>query len=240
MIINILLTVIPSLALAVFFYRRLGHPFAPAVEGPSPAAPPDSPRRSRRLLALVFLLGFFIVIPAGIAELAVKNFSAALIPPALRPLWTAFVTVAMIEEGAKFLVIRLVVFPRKNLRLPRDTLIFAVCAGLGFALFENIIYSLDRRLTILIRGFTAVILHGIASGLMGFFAGRAQEEARRGRPPGKLFLRGYGTACFIHGLYDYLLFLPGFFPFLTLPLLLLSGLFLRFLLRRQERLGGAP
>jgi RsiW-degrading membrane proteinase PrsW (M82 family) len=134
----------------------------------------------------------------------------------------AFITVAAVEEGAKFLVVRFLVYPKKELQTVRDGLLFTVCASMGFALFENIIYTLDRWVTVLLRGFTAVLLHIVASGIMGCFIGRAKLQNRR-----DFFLKGFLIAVLIHGLYDFFLFIPGgLFSLLNIPLLIIGGLYL--------------
>ena len=56
-----------------------------------------------------------------------------------------------------------------------DGIIYTIAASLGFACSENISYVLSMGADIgYIRAFTAVPLHASASGIMGYYFGRAR------------------------------------------------------------------
>ncbi|MBT8259379.1 MAG: PrsW family intramembrane metalloprotease [Bacteroidia bacterium] len=122
----------------------------------------------------------------------------------------AFFVVAVIEEGAKFLFIRGILYPNNNFNEPFDGIIYSLMVGMGFALTENLIYVFKGDGgTALVRMFTAVPAHAVFAVIMGFFLGEAKLEHRH------TFLYGltaYVAATLLHGVYDYFLFIsfvPG-------------------------------
>lgn len=217
LLLNTLLAIIPALFLVIYFYRR-------DRQKPEPKA----------LVWKIFLLGFFSVIPAVILELVLDPLTRGYHGTA-KNLVDAFLVVALVEEGLKLLVVRLFVFNRKDFDEINDGLVYTITASLGFACFENIMYSFGSPLTILIRGFTAVPLHAFASGIMGYGIGKARYF------PGHWILKGFAAAVFVHGIYDFFLFTGGWMSFLVLPLLAICGSYLLKLNRRaleEDRLAG--
>ena len=80
--------------------------------------------------------------------------------------------------------------------------------------------------TAIIRAFTAVPLHAFASGIMGYYIGKA-KFASTSEEEKALTYRGLFTAIVIHGLYNFILFVSvynanGYFGFLIFPLLYLA------------------
>src|SRR5437588_402293 len=55
-----------------------------------------------------------------------------------------------------------------------DGVVYTVAASLGFGLLENLAYSATDVATGLARALTAVPMHAIAAGVMGYFVGRAR------------------------------------------------------------------
>jgi RsiW-degrading membrane proteinase PrsW (M82 family) len=89
---------------------------------------------------------------------------------------------------------------------------------------------------VLIRGFTATLVHVATSGAMGFFLGLSRFRPARWAP--WLWLVGLVTAVFFHGIYDYFLFTGGPLALVSLlcllPLMLvLLGLKIRWARRRS-------
>jgi RsiW-degrading membrane proteinase PrsW (M82 family) len=122
----------------------------------------------------------------------------------------AFVIVALVEEGAKFLFIRGVLYPNDNFNEPFDGIIYSVMVGMGFALTENIIYVFNGDGgTALVRMFSAVPAHALFAVIMGFFLGEAKLEHKH---TFLYSLAGLVFATLVHGVYDYFLFIsfvPG-------------------------------
>lgn len=122
----------------------------------------------------------------------------------------AFAVVAVIEEGAKFLFIRGILYRNNNFNEPFDGIVYSLMVGMGFALTENVLYVFKGDGgTAIIRMFSAVPAHAVFAIIMGFFLGEAKLEHRH------TFLYGFTalvTATLAHGIYDYFLFIsfvPG-------------------------------
>ena len=135
---------------------------------------------------------------------------------------------ALVEEGVKLFVVRSFLFNRREFGKVTDGVVYTITASMGFACFENIMYSFGSPLTLFIRGFTAVPLHAFASGIMGFCIGKARYS------PGHWMLGGLMAAVVIHGLYDFFLFTGGWMSLLVLPLLVFSGIQLFRLIRLAQ------
>ena len=207
-LVNILLAAVPSLVLVFYFYQK-------DRRKPEPVGQ----------VTRVFILGFFSVIPAIVIELVIEAAWPHFRGLALN-LFRAFVVAALVEESIKLAVVKLFVFHRKEFDEVTDGIVYTITASLGFAFFENIMYGFGEPVVIFIRAFTAVPLHAIASGLMGYYIGRS----RFGDP--SLAGRGLLIAVLIHGFYDFFLFTGQWYALLVIPLLVVAGIFLLRLYRR--------
>lgn len=82
----------------------------------------------------------------------------------------AFVEVAFVEEGFKWLALIIVTKDNKNFNSVFDGMIYAIFVSLGFAGYENILYVLDGGIEVaLIRAFTAVPGHVFDAVFMGYY-----------------------------------------------------------------------
>ncbi len=208
LVINTALALIPGLILVSFFYNK-----------------DKQKKEPRALIWKTFIIGFFSVLPALLLEILLKplpGLSSGYKSIAL----DAFVVVGLVEEGIKLAVIMLIIFPRREFDEINDGIVYTITASMGFACFENIMYSFGPASTILIRGFTAVPLHAIASGIMGYYLGKT----RCGE--GNFILKGLFIAVMIHGFYDFCLFAGGAFIFLILPIIVIGGAVLLFLSKK--------
>src|SRR6056297_4026996 len=150
---NIGLAVLPGLILLYYFGRwDRGRP------------------EPRGLLLFTFLLGFIAVIPAALIEMLLDPMGFPF-SPLLRLAFRAFIVAGLVEEGTKLVVVRHFIMKRPAFDEVMDGIIYTITASMGFAFFENIFYSAGGPGTLLIRGFTAVPLHAIASGIMGYYIG---------------------------------------------------------------------
>ena len=97
----------------------------------------------------------------------------------------AFAVVAVVEEGTKFLLMKLRTWKNPNFNYSFDGIVYAVSVSLGFAAFENIKYL----------GFAV---------FMGLFYGRAKLFSDLGCKGKKVLnlLASYLSAVFLHGFYD--------------------------------------
>jgi len=199
LILNISLAVIPALLLLLFFYNK------------------DKQKKEPVSLILkVFIFGFISVLPAILIEMLLAYF----IPDRsqlFNIIFRAFIIAALVEEGIKLKTVMLFAFPNNNFDEAADGIVYTITASLGFAVFENIFYSFGPISTLLLRGITAVPLHAIASGIMGYYIGKSKFGDQ------KLKYKGLAIAVFIHGFYDFFLFYGSWLPVLIIPLLIISG-----------------
>lgn len=120
----------------------------------------------------------------------------------------AFVVVALVEEGMKFLALTLYMYPKQEFDEPYDGIMYAVAVSLGFAGLENVLYvfgSQDSVSVGIMRMFTAVPGHAMFAVIMGYFVGRAKFQKSGSRL--LTMLVGLAGAVLFHGFYDYCLFL---------------------------------
>ncbi len=200
--INISLAVIPAVILLVYFYRK------------------DKQKKEPVSMILkVFSFGFLSVLPAIAVEMLIMQF----VPDRFSVFSIfirAFIVAGLVEEGIKLKTVLLVAYPNKNFDEVTDGIVYTITASLGFALFENIFYSFGPVSTIILRGVTAVPLHAIASGIMGYYIGKSKFG------DSNLKYKGLFIAVLIHGLYDFFLFYGSWLPPLIIPLLIISGIYL--------------
>jgi RsiW-degrading membrane proteinase PrsW (M82 family) len=114
---------------------------------------------------------------------------------------------------------------------PIDALIYSMTVALGFAVFENIEYTLRGGLGVLVlRSFTAVPFH---MGLASFWGiGIAKAKYLKKEQYFKTLIPYIVIAAILHGAYDYFLFsLPN--GVLTLSIALIFAYFVIHLSRRQ-------
>ncbi len=114
-----------------------------------------------------------------------------------------FVSAALIEEGAKALVLWFGVWRHPAFDERLDGIVYATRAGLGFALVENVLALSNTSSTLgfvgtfVLRAFFAVPVHAITAGFIGDFTARRRFD---GTGPG--LAGGLVIAVLLHGLYD--------------------------------------
>lgn len=215
LIISLSLAIIPVLLLLVYFYRR-DH------LKPEPGG----------LILKIFLLGVLSTIPVIILELTVALFDDAIrFHPLAGYAFRSFVIAALCEEGFKFIIVKQFAYNRVEFDEVMDGIVYTIVASLGFALAENVLYVIRTGIVVaFLRAVTAVPLHALASGLMGYYLGVAKFITDK-TSERKLFIKGLGLAILVHGLYNFFLFsvefLGEWIAFGIIPVLLLSGIFLQ-------------
>lgn len=218
--VSFLLAAAPALILLRYYYRQ-------DRERPEP----------KGLVVRIFLFGIVATFVAVPFELLMSLFQGLFADfPLLTALFKAFVVAALVEEYLKLTIVRLFAYRNRNFDEIMDGVVYTVVASLGFACMENILYVMGGTIgTALTRAVTAIPLHATASGLMGYYIGRAKfaDSPRRERA---LINKGLRIAIFVHGTYDFLLFsvpVLGSWPLIGLfPLLI--GTF--FILRSRIRI----
>ena len=155
------------------------------------------------LLVRTFLTGALMIIPAGIIEAPFRRI--ILNPPSLGALLlTSIFAVGFVEEYLKYWVVRRLVYSHDEFNEPVDGVVYALTAGLGFAAFENVLYTMSYGLSVgITRGVVTSIVHASFSGIIGFAMGTAKFAPESVREI--TIWRSIVTASVLHGLYDFLL-----------------------------------
>ncbi len=215
-------------------------------------------------VARTMALGALLAVPVFAAEVGLRRLLGDGALAAGRFL-DAYLVAALPEEGAKLLVVLILPFRRKNFDEFSDGVLYTAAASLGFGLLENLLYvsgwfamwfcglplvrllcppggaapSSQHHIVLgLVRALTAVPMHALAAGIMGYFVGRARFAELRPathalhemvdlvpavvpRRAAWCFL-GLAAAVAVHGTYDWAVYAFGGqrLIFVALPALL--------------------
>ena len=188
--IYILAAVVPAFILLRYVYRH------DTVEKEPPG-----------LLLSLLLMGIVAALASGILERIAQSFLRLLVDPG-SPAYTillAFLVVAVVEEGTKFLLLKWRSWDHPAFNYRFDGIVYAVFVSLGFAAYENILYVFNYGLSVALpRAFLAIPGHMSFAVGMGIFYGRAKACWARGYDGAAKanLLLGYLLAVFLHGFYD--------------------------------------
>jgi RsiW-degrading membrane proteinase PrsW (M82 family) len=205
----LVLAVAPGVALILFFYSRDRYRKEPVG-----------------VLLATFGLGAAALAPAAITSLSLQRLTgwSSDTPNLFHALLGAMLIVGLVEEGAKFVVVRFYAYHRRQFDEPYDGILYSVAAALGFATLENILYIFSGGAgTGVMRALLSVPSHAFDGVLMGYFLGEA-KFARSERAGNWLTALGLGLAVLAHGLYDFIVFSLDKAPFLLLSLAVLLAL----------------
>lgn len=170
------------------------------------AANPEPPR----MLAKAFLYGMistavtFVLLPftEALGDLIVLNDTALSVA-----FKQAFFSAALPEEGAKLLMLWLLLRNNPYFDERFDGIVYAVCVGMGFAAVENVFYlfsNYDSWLSVgIVRALFAVPGHFFDAVIMGYYYSHYHFGTRRNPATKALILAAPVVA---HGIYDGILF----------------------------------
>jgi protease PrsW len=189
------LALLPSIIWLFFYLRKDAHP------------------ESNRMILTVFFYGMAAAITAAIIEIIVEKIAgfATINPSIFLFLVYHIFIIGLIEELAKFFVVRQKVINNKEFDEPLDAMLYMIIAALGFAALENLLYlypvlmpdsGLILRDAAFVAGFRfvgATFLHALASGLVGFFLAYSICFPKKKR---LLLTTGIITAAVLHGLFN--------------------------------------
>ncbi len=181
----------PCAAVMVYIYLRDKHELEPVW-----------------LVAFTFLLGCLTVVPPIFLQGFAYRYDIGTGPGFLQVILHAFLIVAITEEGAKFLLLRVFSYPRKDFNEPFDGIVYSVMISMGFAAVENVWFVLaepdfHKAASVgLLRIFTAVPAHATFGIIMGYYMGMAKFCAQ---DKAIVMLKGFLLAVLFHGLYDFFL-----------------------------------
>jgi protease PrsW len=165
-------------------------------------------REPLRHLVICFLLGMLSTVPAIIIQQTatpqVTQFFAE------KSVWFyavfAYAVVGFSEELSKFLMLRWYAYPKKAFNEPMDGIVYSVMVSMGFATLENVGYVMrdgGNLQVALIRMILSVPAHASFAIIMGYYVGLAKFNPARST---LLMVKGVLLAAFLHGSYDFFLF----------------------------------
>ena len=182
----------------------------------------DKRPEPRKMIVKVFLLGAFMAVPLAIVlEIIIGVIVAAAggmgadeaaldnLPPFVFLIYN-FVGIAMVEELAKYLVVRVSVLKNSSLDEPVDLMIYMIVSGLGFAALENFLYLMPLKsfyaggtadiITVSgIRFVGATFLHALASGTLGYFIALSFINISKKKT---FWWMGFILASVLHGVFN--------------------------------------
>lgn len=160
----LLLAILPVFLLCFFIYKK------------------DANREPGKLLAKIFALGFFSAIPVVIGEMFLgKFFPTDGITNFLQIFVNVFISVALVEEGFKWLITKFVGYNNKEFDEVYDIIVYSVFASLGFACIENILYVIGGGVsTAILRALLSVPGHMCFGVIMGYFLSQAKVNQVNG------------------------------------------------------------
>jgi RsiW-degrading membrane proteinase PrsW (M82 family) len=159
------------------------------------------------LLRSLILWGVAAALVSSVLELIGASVLTSLLDahnPAFVIVW-AFLGVAVVEEGTKFLFLKRRTWHDPNFNYRFDAIVYSVSVSLGFAAFENINYVFGYGLAVAVpRAILAIPGHMGFAVFMGLFYGRAKKCYDCGKIKGKAanLWTGYLIAVLLHGFYD--------------------------------------
>jgi RsiW-degrading membrane proteinase PrsW (M82 family) len=157
----------------------------------------------RLALALSFLLGMLITVPAFLLERWAVLQGWEDNTKLLSIFLTAFIIVSLVEETFKAAALLVYPYRQSFFNEPLDGIVYAVMIAMGFATAENLLYAFQHGLTTtVVRAFTAVPAHGAFAIILGYYVGLSKFDAAN---KWKLIFTGFGLAIFCHGAYDFFL-----------------------------------
>ena len=165
---------------------------------------PEPPGALRRMA----VAGALAVVPVAIIEVVVTQAypSETTVAGAF---FSGFFVAGLVEESAKALCLRLVVWRRPEFDERLDAMVYAAWAGLGFALVENVGYltaaSKDQYAGMFVmRALVSVPLHASAAAITGYYGARRRFDGTGPGLPG-----GLALAVLLHGTFDFSAFRAG-------------------------------
>ena len=183
---SVLSAVLPSIILLWYFRRqdRFPEPFG--------------------VMMMTFTLGVLSVIPILMVGYLLAGLGENI--PALQDsvfgmaVFTAFALAAIPEESFKYLVLTGYSARRTAFEEPMDGLVYGVCASLGFATLENVMYvGLTGNMNVaILRSVTAVPCHACLGAIMGYYVGMGKFSGNEASWRWKAWL----IPVVLHGLYD--------------------------------------
>lgn len=183
----------PSLVWLLFYLRKDAHP------------------EPKHMVLKVFVWAGLITIPVIFLEGSISKILQMMpLPQQVREFLSFLIVVALVEELAKYAIVKWKVFSRSVLDEPLDVMLYMIISALGFAAFENILklFLLDSELPLsflqvmrfsILRFVGATFLHGLASALFGYCLALSFFNSRQRH---LYFILGLACSTALHGVFN--------------------------------------
>lgn len=209
-ILSLIFTFLPALVYAAIIYLR-----APSgVIG-------------KRMSQLYFMMGVISGVLTAWFLWAFPNWKAALSNDLITMLLLlSFFQIAVLEEGMKFVLFKATERYRIRMVFPGALMFYCMCVSAGFAVWENVLYlQMYGNEVLLLRAFSAIILHMITGLVMGYFMTLANLFPER-----RFWYQFLALVVpiFYHGLYDFNVMISMFGRGIQINLILAPGLFIAY------------
>lgn len=192
------------------------------------------PEPKKEILA-VFFFGALATVPAIIFEVVLVDlFNNLKLPIMATAILVNVIGVALIEELVKYGAFWLKeqeINRNSQLDEPVDPVIYMIVSALGFAAIENLLFLLPiiqmnlAIMTSLFRALSAILLHTLCSGTIGYYLALSFCNPLKRK---RLVFKGILIASSLHGLYNLFIIKSGesetSVAYLYVPLLILTGL----------------
>ena len=137
-------------------------------------------------------------------------------------------TIAIVEEGIKWLVNYVTIWHNKNFNHIYDPIVYATFVALGFATLENIIYGFTFRshgfVPIIMRGIISVPSHAVFGVFMGYYLGISKNAIESSKPKQsrKYCILSVIVPIILHFIYDLLLIKETFITYALFTIYIIS------------------
>ena len=188
----IFLAVLPVVLLCIYVYKK------------------DKHKEPLSLLMKLFAFGILVSIPVVIVEMIVEGmFKNIGINNFYILFFHTFLTVGLIEEGYKWLIVKKFGYNNNEFDEYYDVLVYSVFVSLGFAFIENILYVLTSDTgiaTAIMRAIFSVPGHTCFAIVMGYYMAEAKSNFKNINKANNLLLLSIIIPTSIHTLFDSFLF----------------------------------
>lgn len=164
-------------------------------------------KEPRKLLGKLVAFGALAALGAGLTQLLLTRLLRRVLTPGtpVYLLLENFLLIALIEELAKLLPVRLCAWKDPAFDYRFDAVVYAAVSALGFAAVENVLYVLQADLkTAVSRALLSVPGHFFFAVSMGLLLSRAKQAERAGHLRRSRALRAAALAlpALLHGIWD--------------------------------------
>jgi len=189
-------------------------------------------------LIKVFVLGCIVILPAFLLVKGAQYLLGQInLSEIVYLLILSFLIDGLIEEIAKFVVLKEYIYKKIFFDEPLDGLVYGVTVAMGFAFVENILYlAFSRPELIILRFTTPTLMHALATGIVGYHLSLAKFKKVSLAKKRFYIFCGILLATLFHGLFNSVIRYNIFFNYIPLAILIVfSYIYLLRGLRRVQK-----